>query len=184
MAAKKKILIVEDNLINREVLGSILSPVYEVLEAENGEEGLAFLKEQKAGLSLILLDIVMPVMDGYAFLSRVKADAELALIPVVVTTQGSSEADEVAALSYKRCRLRVKALPAGNHPAPGCEYHQPEGDRSHGQRAAIRPADRALQQGILLPLRQGPAGRCARKDVRYHLLQHRELLLAGSIFLR
>ena len=67
MAAKKKILIVEDNLINREVLGSILSPVYEVLEAENGEEGLAFLKEQKAGLSLILLDIVMPVMDGYAF---------------------------------------------------------------------------------------------------------------------
>ena len=57
MAAKKKILIVEDNLINREVLGSILSPVYEVLEAENGEEGLAFLKEQKAGLSLILLDI-------------------------------------------------------------------------------------------------------------------------------
>ena len=100
MTAKKKILIVEDNLMNREVLGSILSPVYEVLEAENGEEGLAFLKEQKAGLSLILLDIVMPVMDGYAFLSRVKADAELALIPVVVTTQGSSEADEVAALSY------------------------------------------------------------------------------------
>ena len=134
MAAKKKILIVEDNLINREVLGSILSPVYEVLEAENGEEGLAFLKEQKAGLSLILLDIVMPVMDGYAFLSRVKADAELALIPVVVTTQGSSEAER-----WRRCpialRLRVKALPAGNHPAPGCEYHQPEGDRSHGQRA-------------------------------------------------
>lgn len=100
MTAKKKILIVEDNLINREVLGSILSPVYEVLEAENGEEGLAVLKEQKAGLSLILLDIVMPVMDGYAFLSRVKKDAELALIPVVVTTQGSSEADEVAALSH------------------------------------------------------------------------------------
>lgn len=100
MTAKKKILIVEDNLINREVLGSILSPVYEVLKAENGEEGLAVLKEQKTGLSLILLDIVMPVMDGYGFLSRVKADAALALIPVVVTTQGSSEADEVAALSH------------------------------------------------------------------------------------
>lgn len=93
-------MIVENNLINRKVLGGILSPVYEVLEAENGEEGLAVLKKQKAGLSLILLDIVMPVMDGYTFLSRIKADTELALIPVVVTTQGSSEADEVTALSH------------------------------------------------------------------------------------
>ena len=67
MAAMKKLLFVEDNLMNREVLGGILSPVYDVLEAENGEKGLAVLKEQKAGLSLILLDIVMPDMEGYAF---------------------------------------------------------------------------------------------------------------------
>ncbi|MFQ9649818.1 MAG: hypothetical protein ACLRZZ_05960 [Enterocloster sp.] len=41
------------------------------------------------------MDIMMPVMDGYTFLDTIKTDAELALIPVIVTTQGDSEADEV-----------------------------------------------------------------------------------------
>ena len=49
---------------------------------------------------LILLDIVMPVMDGYTFLSHIKADSSFSSIPVIVTTQSDSESDEVAALSH------------------------------------------------------------------------------------
>lgn len=100
MMSMKKILVVEDNTLNREMLGSILSPDYEVLKAENGQEALAVLETQKGDISLILLDIVMPVMDGYAFLSHIKADAAYSLIPVVVTTQSNSEEDEVEALSH------------------------------------------------------------------------------------
>ncbi len=97
---KKKILVVEDNSINRAMLGEILSSEYEILEAENGQEALSILKKQKEEISLILLDIVMPVMDGYTFLSHIKNDPEFASIPVVVTTQSDSEEDEVAALSH------------------------------------------------------------------------------------
>lgn len=101
MMAKRKILIVEDNPINRVMLSEILSSEYEVLEAENGQDALTVLEKYKEEeISLILLDIVMPVMDGYTFLSRIKADSLYSSIPVVVTTQSDSEADEVAALSH------------------------------------------------------------------------------------
>lgn len=100
MFSRKKILVVEDNELNRKMLCDILSPVYDVIEAENGQKALDILKEYGEGLSLILLDIVMPVMDGYTFLSVVKADSTYSSIPVIVTTQNDGEADEVAALSY------------------------------------------------------------------------------------
>lgn len=100
MISQKKILIVEDNEINRMILKEILISQYQVLEAENGLEALEVLKEYGEGISLILLDIVMPVMDGYTFLSHVKADSAYSSIPVIVTTQSDSESDEVAALSH------------------------------------------------------------------------------------
>lgn len=97
---RKKILVVEDNMINREMLCEILDPMYEVLEAENGQEALEILSQYKEEISLILLDIIMPVMDGYTFLSHMKADPSYSPIPVIVTTQSDTEADEVAALSH------------------------------------------------------------------------------------
>lgn len=100
MPVRKEILIVEDNEINRMTLSGILSTEYRVLEAENGQDALRVLEEHTQEVSLILLDIVMPIMDGYAFLSAVKADPVLSSIPVIVTTQSDSEADEVAALSH------------------------------------------------------------------------------------
>lgn len=63
---QKCVLIVEDNAINRAMLTEILSPEYAVLEAENGREALSVLKEHGGEISLILLDICMPIMDGYA----------------------------------------------------------------------------------------------------------------------
>ena len=96
---KKRVLVVEDNELTRELLREILCGTYEVLEAENGQAALDVLSEYKSSISLIFLDVVMPVMDGYTFLDRVRADRELSLIPVVVTTQNNSENDEVIALS-------------------------------------------------------------------------------------
>ena len=99
MLLERKILVVEDNEINRAALCVILSSQYTVLEAENGEQALSLLEKYREGISLILLDIVMPVMDGYTFLKHLKADHRLNSIPVIVTTSNNSEADEVAALS-------------------------------------------------------------------------------------
>lgn len=97
---QKKVLVVEDNMINREMLCDMLSSAYEVLDAENGQEALDVLKKYGEEISLILLDIVMPVMDGYTFLSHMRSDSSYSAIPVIVTTQSDSEADEVAALSH------------------------------------------------------------------------------------
>ena len=100
MMPKRHVLVVEDNEINRAVLCGILSEEYQVLEAENGLEALSVLEAHGEDISLILLDIVMPVMDGYEFLARVKAMPAFSVIPVIVTAQSDGEADEVAALSH------------------------------------------------------------------------------------
>ena len=99
IAAKRRILVVEDNALNRSLLCEILKPSYDVVEAENGQEALACLRRYAGDFSLILLDIVMPVMNGYEFLSIVKADPDLNAIPVIVTTSNDGESEEVAALS-------------------------------------------------------------------------------------
>lgn len=100
MMPQKQVLIVEDNDLNRAMLSEILSDEYQVLEAENGQVALDILKQHRDNIALILLDVMMPVMDGYTFLDRMKEDEELTLIPVIVMTQSDSEADEVNALSH------------------------------------------------------------------------------------
>lgn len=100
MIPQKQILIVEDNQLNREILREILSVEYRVLEAANGQEAFDILANHKEEISLILLDVVMPVMDGYTFLDILKEDDELSLIPVIVTTQSNSENDEISALEH------------------------------------------------------------------------------------
>ena len=97
---QKQILVVEDNELNRAILREMLSDSYRVLEAENGQEALDVLHQHKDSIALILLDLMMPVMDGYTFLDRIREDAELSLIPVIVTTQCDGEEDEVLALSH------------------------------------------------------------------------------------
>ena len=82
----RKILIIEDNIMNREILKEILCEEYEVLEAENGEAGLAYLEKHHQELSIILLDLQMPVMDGFTFMSHVKDDPILSVVPIIVMT--------------------------------------------------------------------------------------------------
>ncbi|MCC8138015.1 MAG: EAL domain-containing protein [Clostridiales bacterium] len=99
MKVRKKILIVEDNKLNRDLLRVILESDYEILEAENGLEALKILDVYKNRLSLILLDIVMPVMDGYTFLGIIREKEEYSALPVIVVTQSDDDTDEVTALS-------------------------------------------------------------------------------------
>ena len=100
MIQQKQILIVEDNEINRSMLREILSDEYEIWEAENGQAALDILKQKKNSIMLILLDVQMPVMDGYTFLNIMQKDEQLSLIPVIVMTQDSSEEDELSALTH------------------------------------------------------------------------------------
>ena len=86
----RKILVVDDELINRQILGKIIGEEYEVLFAENGKEALQLLDENRGVISLVLLDLLMPEMDGYMVMEEMKKDGELSQIPVIVLTSEKS----------------------------------------------------------------------------------------------
>ena len=95
---KRKVLIVEDNELNREILKAALQEDYDVMEAVNGEEGLKILSRHYKDISIILLDVVMPVCDGFEFLKRQKTNPLLSNVPVIVTTGSNSQEDELKCL--------------------------------------------------------------------------------------
>jgi EAL domain-containing protein (putative c-di-GMP-specific phosphodiesterase class I)/DNA-binding response OmpR family regulator len=77
---------VEDEFINREILASYLEENYDVLKANNGLEALHLIHESLIPISLILLDINMPIMNGFAFLQEIKKEEKYKKIPVIVLT--------------------------------------------------------------------------------------------------
>ena len=97
---KKIVLNVEDNEINRVILSEILSKHYRVLEAENGQEALDLLKQYKTKISLILLDVMMPVMDGYEAAGHIRSSIhpDGATVPIVAMTAYVFEEDVKRAL--------------------------------------------------------------------------------------
>jgi two-component system, cell cycle response regulator DivK len=81
----KRILVVEDQPDNRQIIRDMLAPTdYEITEAENGEQALAAVAKQRP--DLILMDIQLPIMDGYTAVSRIKADPALRSIPIIAVT--------------------------------------------------------------------------------------------------
>ncbi|MCU7813964.1 MAG: response regulator [Candidatus Thiodiazotropha sp. (ex Rostrolucina anterorostrata)] len=91
-----KILVVDDEKGNIEVLQSILKDHYGIIPALNGQKALELA--QKHEPDLILLDIMMPGMDGYEVCKRLKNDPALAMIPVIFVTAMSEEEDEARGL--------------------------------------------------------------------------------------
>lgn len=92
-----KVLIVDDDFINRKLLQTMLkrnSGISETLEAENGSDALEKLKKN-AGINLVLLDIMMPVVDGIEFLKIFRADTANAHIPVIVLSTDDTRKSEV-----------------------------------------------------------------------------------------
>ena len=84
---------VEDQEDNRQIVRDLLTITdYEVIEAENGEEALAAVAKQRP--DLILMDIQLPVMDGYEATRRIKADPALRAIPIIAVTSYALSGDE------------------------------------------------------------------------------------------
>jgi len=89
----KRILVVEDTEDNRQIMRDLLTSVgYELIEAVNGEEGVAMAKQHKP--DLILMDIQLPILDGYEATRRIKADAALASVPIIAVTSYALAGDE------------------------------------------------------------------------------------------
>ncbi|MBQ9301201.1 MAG: EAL domain-containing protein [Clostridia bacterium] len=106
---KRTILVVDDEMINRELLRNVLEGEYEVLTAENGQQGLRTVQEHNDTLSLVLLDLMMPVMSGTEMLRCMKENADTAQIPVIVLT--SDQTAEVESLNLGAIDFIPKPYP-------------------------------------------------------------------------
>ncbi len=88
----KRILVVEDQEDNRRILRDLLASAgFETLEAENGEEALTAVTARP---DLILMDIQLPIMDGYEATRRIKANPAFSSIPIIVVTSYALSGDE------------------------------------------------------------------------------------------
>ncbi len=96
---KRGILIIEDNDLNREMLKTILEDEYRIMEARDGVEGLELLHRHFKELSMVLLDVQMPKMNGYEFLEIYRRDSAISTVPVIVTTGSTITEDEERCLS-------------------------------------------------------------------------------------
>lgn len=89
---KQDILIVDDSEMNRAILAEMLGRDYIIHEAENGEEALQILRQYGTAISLVLLDIPMPVMDGFGVLQHMAAEYWIKDIPVIMISSDDSAA--------------------------------------------------------------------------------------------
>jgi two-component system, cell cycle response regulator DivK len=90
----KRILMVEDTEDNRQIVRDLIDSIdgYELIEAHDGAAGVAMAGEQKP--DLILMDIQLPVLDGYEATRRIKADPALKHIPIIAVTSYALSGDE------------------------------------------------------------------------------------------
>ena len=88
---KKDILIVDDMEINRAILSQIFADRNQILEGENGLEAVQILEERREHIAAVLLDILMPVMDGFQVMEKMKDMGLMEKIPVFLITADSSE---------------------------------------------------------------------------------------------
>ena len=95
MGRRKYVLIVDDCQQDRMAVADVLRSDYDILEACNGKQALEILSRKRAQISLIMLDLMMPVMDGYEFLEMYRKRKEYSYLPVVVcTTEDDPEREQ------------------------------------------------------------------------------------------
>ena len=89
-------LVVDDDMINRELLGNMIRDSYDVLYASDGKQTLDLIRENSETLSLVLMDLMMPVMTGFEVLSEMREDESISHIPVIVlTSEKTAEVDSL-----------------------------------------------------------------------------------------
>ena len=94
----RTVLVVDDVEMNRDMLTAVLEDEYQVISAENGQEALDVLRGGALSVSAVLLDLMMPVMDGRTCLKEIKADPALRDIPVLVVTGDRDQDSELECL--------------------------------------------------------------------------------------
>jgi len=113
-ASRRNILVVDDDAALRNTLVEALEEEgYRTTSASNGREALERLRSEKTPPAVILLDMMMPVMDGWAFRDEQQRDPQLAEIPVVVfSAQGNVKqmASEVSASAYLKKPVMLREL--------------------------------------------------------------------------
>lgn len=121
MGRRKYVLIVDDCQQDRMAVADVLRSDYDILEACNGKQALEILSRKRAQISLIMLDLMMPVMDGYEFLEMYRKRKEYNYLPVVVcTTEDDPEREqkslELGAWDFvlKKSSPGIMRLRAGN----------------------------------------------------------------------
>lgn len=87
---KYKVLIVDDSETNRTILAEILSTEYNIIEADSGEMAIDILQKESNEISLVLLDVIMPEMDGYEVLERMNKLGIMEDVPVIMISAESS----------------------------------------------------------------------------------------------
>ena len=110
----KRILLVEDEADNRQIVRDMLAVTdYEMTEVENGEEALAAVTKERP--DLILMDIQLPIMDGYEATRRIKADVSLRSIPIIAVTSYALSGEENKRLAKTiptRCYRFIPMMPS------------------------------------------------------------------------
>jgi two-component system cell cycle response regulator len=109
--ARQKVLVVDDSRVNVKMLEEYLKDEYEVLKAYSGEEALNKVKDNSP--DLILLDIMMPGIDGYEVCERLKADPETSFIPIVMVTSLEKEEQKIKGLELGAEDYIVKPFSPG-----------------------------------------------------------------------
>lgn len=97
---KNTILIIEDMEINREMLAEIFRDEYTILEAENGKEGIKLFVENFSSIAVVLLDLIMPVMDGFEVLELLREKDLISKVPIVMITGEASVEYEQKGYEY------------------------------------------------------------------------------------
>lgn len=108
MNLKNKILVVDDKGINRYMLGGIFKEEYEVLEAGGGQQAIDIIDGERDELAVVLLDIIMPGIDGFGVLEYMREKEYLDKLPVVIVTDDSSEETSVKAFEYNVSDMVIK----------------------------------------------------------------------------
>lgn len=96
---RQKLLIVDDEEVNRTILSLMFDSDYDILEAQNGMEAIDAIEKDEE-IALILLDVIMPVMDGFGVLDYMKDKELLEKIPVILITSMTPQESEEKAYEY------------------------------------------------------------------------------------
>lgn len=108
MSTRNTLLLADDMSSNREFLRKLFEDRYDILEAEDGNKALALIEAHRDEIAAVLLDIIMPVKDGYQVLAEMQSKDQLNDIPVIVVTSDSNQKSEARALELGALDLIAK----------------------------------------------------------------------------